>query len=237
MVARNIERTDLRADDPHFFSLLPKEFLLSLKPEQTEHPPWIAHIAALAFVTVDPNLENSQFLQGWAMEDRQMLRDGPGVAYEYMWGDPYLPGVAYQNMDPWIYDPSGRLFARTDWDVGACWIGITPLKFSKENCSPVWQGQHQSSSDGPNNASTHAQQANFGTLTLTSLISSCMDVPRRKTNETLMLWNLKPNTELTYESGSKRLAERADTIGIWPVPNETSGKVCLVHQDPAAIAH
>jgi hypothetical protein len=227
MVARNSERTDLRADDPHFFSLLPKEFLLSLKPEQAEHPSWIAHIAALALVTVDPNLENSQFLQGWAMEDRQMLRDGPGVAYEFMWGDPYLPGVAYQNMDPWIYDPSGRLFARTDWNADACWIAITPAKLQKENCPANWPEDVQAPTTSRTTQDPRSQQISFGTLTLAQLLSSCLEVPRRKTNETMMLWNLKPNTELIYEYGGRHLSGRIDSAGIWPVPNETSGKVCI----------
>jgi hypothetical protein len=230
MVARRTERADLRSDDPHFFSLLPKEFLLSLKPEQAEHPPWIAHAAALALVTVDPNLENSQFLQGWAMEDRQTLREGPGVAYEFLWGDPYLPGVAYQNMDPWIYDPSGRLFARADWNSDACWIAITRAKFEKENCPAGWPEHGQAPATSGTAQNPRSQQASFGTLTLTSLVSSCVDVPRRKLNETTMLWNLKPNTELTYEDGGKRLSGRVDSAGLWPVPNETSGKVCIARQ-------
>ncbi len=230
ITARSTERTDLRADDPHFFSLLPKEFLLSLKPEQAEHPPWIAHAAALALVTVDPNLENSQFLQGWAMEDRQMLREGPGVAYEFLWGDPYLPGVAYQNMDPWIYDPSGRLFARADWSADSCWIAVTPAKFEKENCPAGWPDRVPAPLSSETIQNPRSHQASFGTLTLTSLLSSCLDVPRRKMNGTTMLWNLKPNAEVTYEYGGKHLSGRVDSAGIWPVPNETSGKVCIARQ-------
>ena len=39
-----------------------------------------------------------------------MIREGPGVAYEFFWADPYLPGVGYQNLDPWVYDrPGGSL--------------------------------------------------------------------------------------------------------------------------------
>ena len=123
LAARSSTRNDLRNDEPQFFSHLPKEYLLSLKPEQVEHPDWMAHIAALALVSIDPNLENSQFLQGWAMEESQMLRDGPGVAYEFLWADPYLPGIAYQNMDPWTYDAAGSLFARANWDAKSCWMG------------------------------------------------------------------------------------------------------------------
>ncbi len=229
MAARTADRSDLRNDDPRFFSLLPKEFLLSLKPDQSEHPAWMAHIAALALVTLDPNLENSQFLQGWAMEDRQMLRVGPGVAYEFLWADPYLPGIAYQNMDPWIYDPSGRLFARVNWDLNACWIAITPGKFEQENCPANWQEHVQAPTSSKSVQDWRSNRASFGTLTLVSMVSPCLEVPRRKTNETIMLWNLKPNTELTYEYGGNRSPGRVDSAGIWQVPNETNGKICIAH--------
>ncbi len=165
MAMRSLNRTDLRESDPHFFSLLPKEFLLSLQPDQVEHPDWMAHIAALALVTLDPNLENSQFLQGWAMEDSQMLRDGPGVAYEFLWADPYLPGVAYQNMDPWIYDPAGRLFARTDWEHDACWISVSPKWHNEQNCGK--------------------SVTQFGTLTLTTLRSPARPFPPETTKKRL----------------------------------------------------
>ncbi len=211
MAMRSLTRTDLRESDPHFFSLLPKEFLLSLRPAQVEHPDWMAHIVALGLITLDPNLENSQFLQGWAMEDSQMLRDGPGVAYEFLWADPYLPGVAYQNMDPWIYDHAGRLFARTNWERDACWISISPKWHEEQNCGKA--------------------VTQFGTLTLSTLTDSCMVIPMRNNKETIILRNLKPQAQLTYEHDRQRAREHADPAGLWPVPNDTSGKVCRESQE------
>ncbi len=209
MAMRSLTHTDLRESEPRFFSLLPKEFLLSLKPTQVEHPDWMAHIAALALVTLDPNLENSQFLQGWAMEGQQTLREGPGVAYELMWADPYLPGIAYQNMDPWIYDPAGRLFARTSWDAKSCWVSISASGLKSDDC-PL---------DGTD--------ASFGTLKLLRMHSDCLAVPARQKNGSTMLWNLKPYARLTYEHDRQRAHGQADAAGLWAVPNDTSGKVCL----------
>ncbi len=211
MAMRNLMRADLRESDPHFFSLLPKEFLLSLTPQQVEHPDWMPHIAALALVTLDPNLENAQFLQGWAMENRQMLPDGPGVAYEFLWADPYLPGIAYQNMDPWIYDPAGRLFARTDWDPTSCWASITAAGAKFGACS---QDQHPA----------------FGSLRLLRVNSTCLTVPGRESRETTILWNLKPHAQLTYGHVRQQVHGQADPAGLWPVPNDTAGKVCLESQ-------
>jgi hypothetical protein len=217
MAIKNLEHIDLRRSDPQFFSLLPKEFLLSLKPEQVEHPDWMAHVAALALVTLDPNLENSQFLQGWAMEDREMLRGGPGAAYEFLWADPYLPGVAYQNMDPWIYDTLAQLFARVSWDVDSCWIAVAPGRLDQQNCSANQLGS--------------SQQARYGTLTLISMTTPCVDLLPRKNNESIILWKLKPGTELAFEQNDKHLVGRVDRGGMWPVPNEVSGKVCIAKQD------
>jgi hypothetical protein len=210
MVLRNAKHMDLRNADPAFFANLPKTLLLSLKPEQVEHPDWRVHAAALALVTLDPNLESSGYLQAWAMEDSQMVRDGPGVAYEFLWADPYLPGIAYQNMDPWIYDPAGSLFARVGWDAEACWISVAKGRFEQQNC-PV---------QGPS--------ATFGTLHLLLLQPSCAEIPKRSRNETILLWKLKPGANLFHEHDAQRFQGTADAAGMWLVPNDTGGRVCEV---------
>ena len=95
-VTKATAHTDFRQDAPQFFNSLPIQFLLNLKPEQVEHPDWMTHIAALALVSLDPNSDSSQFLQGWAIEDRQMVREGPGVAYPPV-GKLKLPASAISN--------------------------------------------------------------------------------------------------------------------------------------------
>ncbi len=214
LAARSSTRNDLRTDEPQFFSHLPKEFLLSLKPDQVEHPDWMAHIAALALVSIDPNMENSQFLQGWAMEESQMLRDGPGVAYEFLWADPYLPGIAYQNMDPWTYDPAGILFARDNWDAKSCWTAISPVGTQKINCE-----------------TSPAQARQFGTLKLLAIASPCLNVPARINNQSVIVSSLKPKAPVTFERNKQRTTEQADPGGMWPVPNDTAGKVCVASQN------
>ncbi len=209
MTIRSIGHVDLRQDHGHFFSQLPKEFLLSLDPGQLEHPEWMSHMAALALVALDPNLENSQFLQGWAMEDRQSVRDGPGVAYEFLWADPYLPGIAYQNMDPWIYDPDGRLFARASWDPDACWISVDGRRHNTQNCGQAVGRPMQ-----------------FGTLTIVPPVSNCIAIQPRKSNETLIVWQLKPYQELVYDRDREKKRVQADAAGLWQAPNDTAGKVC-----------
>ncbi len=174
-VARTVERTDLREEDPRFFSSFPVEVLLNLKPKQVEHPDWRTHIAALALVSLDPNLDSSQFLQAWAIEDRQTIQGGEGVAYEFLWGDPYLPGVGYQNLDPWLYDPDrGMLVGRTNWTPSACWIRIAPGKTANELCPSDWE----------------SKPLKLGRLTLLPKVDRCVKLPHRDGNENIILWKV-----------------------------------------------
>jgi hypothetical protein len=213
---RSMLHADLREDARQFFAGLPTEFLLSLKPAEVEHPNWMTHIAALALVNVDPNLEGSQYLQAWGIEDRQMLRDGPGVAYEFLWANPYLPGVGYQNLDPWAYDSGGRLFARTDWNPDACWIGISTHGVEEESCPAGWQKNAKS----------------FGRMTLIPVVAPCTELPRRRMDETLILWKLPPNQTVFYLSEGRSGTDpgpssaQADPAGLWRAASNIAGKVC-----------
>jgi hypothetical protein len=202
---------DPRQGDHTFFAQLPVEFLLSLKPQQVEHPEWMAHAAALALVTLDPNLPASQYLQGWAMERRQMVRTGPGVAYEFLWADPYLPGIGYQNLDPWVYDPHGRLLARKSWAANSCWIGISAKGVQEQNCPAGWRGK----------------PASFGGLMLIPMDRKCVAVPETRKGSTVILWNLPPGQALRLRVSGKRYTAHADSAGLWRVANDASGKVCL----------
>ena len=212
MAYRMAERADLREDAPHFFSVLPTEFLLSLKPDAAEHPDWMAHIAALALVSIDPNLQGSQFLQGWAMESRQMIREGPGVAYELLWADPYLPGVGYQNLDPWAYDEgAGRLFARADWTPQACWIAISDQGVQTEHCPPAWD----------------RKLATFGRLTLIPAASPCTELPQRKVAEFIIVWKLPPRQDVMFWDGREEHRAHSDPAGMVHLGSNVTGKVCM----------
>ena len=209
-MVRSTKRIDLRESDRQFFGDLPIRFLLSMRPEELEHPSWQAHVAALALVGLDPNLSSSQFLQGWAMEDRYTLQDGPGVAYEFLWADPYLPGVSYQNMDPWLYDANGHLIARTDWTAQACWISIGS-GIQDQKCPADWQ----------------AKRMTFGRLTLVPMLNQCVDLPNSPNNQTFMLWKMAPGKALSYEQSDQKESATADKSGLWRVTPNAHGKVCL----------
>jgi hypothetical protein len=83
-----------------------------------------ARAAGLAMVALDTNAVNYQFLQGFLMNDRFLLRDPLGAPYEFLWANPYQPGLSYQTL-PLVYHDrtTGDVFARTGWDEEATWIG------------------------------------------------------------------------------------------------------------------
>lgn len=185
--------------------------LLSRKPEEFNHPSWQTHVKALRLVANNPNLPNVQFLQSWVLQPDQMLRDGPGVGYEFFWADPYLPGVSYHNMEPWIYT-NGRLFARTDWTPQACWIAISAAGVQDQNCPQDWQ----------------SKPTTFGRLTLIPAEQKCTEMVGGSLNGTRMLWHLTPGEKMTYRDEKKRLITDADSAGLLRLPNNLDGKICPV---------
>jgi hypothetical protein len=84
----------------------------------------LSRAAELAMVAYDANALDSQYLQGWLMQDRFLMRSGLGIVYEFMWANPYQPGLSYFQMPLIFHDPTtGHVFARTSWDENATWVG------------------------------------------------------------------------------------------------------------------
>ena len=75
-------------------------------------------------VAFDTNAEQYQYAQGFLMNERFVMRGALGAPYEFLWANPYQPGLAYQTLPLIYHNPvSGDVFARTTWDEDATWIG------------------------------------------------------------------------------------------------------------------
>jgi hypothetical protein len=202
--------TDLRRDDAKLFSDLPAILLLSQQPEQTERPDRQTRLAGLMMVNLDPNLQASSFVQGWAMEDPKMVRQGPGVGYEFLLADPYLPGLGYYNMTPWVYEPSaGFLLARSSWDAVACWIAILRGQFQSAQC--------------PANVRNAAAQ--FGGMNLLPLLKGCVEI-KQSMRTTTILSSLMPGEAIEWRAGNQKRSAQADVSGLLPLPADAWGKIC-----------
>jgi len=142
-VVRDNLRIDLRESAPEYFKSLPVDHLSSHYPAPLDAPeneyrvpvyvrdgepdPNVAAMsraAELAMVAYDDNAAESQYLQGWLMQDRFLMRGALGSVYEFMWANPYQPGLSYFQT-PLIFhdDFTGHVFARTSWDEDATWVG------------------------------------------------------------------------------------------------------------------
>src|SRR5579871_761186 len=134
---------DLRESAVSFFKTLPVYDLVSYYPaalpiseneyripcvKGAEEPDVnraaMARAAELAMVPYDANAPETQLLQGWLMHDNFILRSTLGAPYEFLWANPYHPGLAYY-LAPLVFhdDAFGRLFVRSSWDDSARWVG------------------------------------------------------------------------------------------------------------------
>ena len=134
---------DLRESAAGFFKEFPIEHLITYYPASYPGPDNEYHIGAepkvadpdlqiaslsraaeLAMVAFDSNAASTQVLQGWLMHDNFMLRGTFGAPYEFLWANPYQPGLSYYLVPLVYYNADfGRLFVRSNWEENARWFG------------------------------------------------------------------------------------------------------------------
>lgn len=142
-VVRDNLQIDLKEEIPAVFRDLPIERVFSYYPavwpasENEYRIPWYTskgepdlNLAALTragemgLVAFESNAQETQFLQGWVQHDRFVLRGTFGAPYEFLWANPYQPGLPYEKLSLVHHDPrTGHLFARSTWDDDATWLG------------------------------------------------------------------------------------------------------------------
>lgn len=134
-------RLDLREGHAQWFEELPPLLILSYYPQPWPAPEneyripvyWtpgdpdlreavFARAAELALVAYDTNARAHQFLQGWLMNDRFLMRAEFGIPYEFLWANPYQPGLSFTYM-PDVFHGRGQLLVRSGWEEDAAWFG------------------------------------------------------------------------------------------------------------------
>ena len=71
----------------------------------------LSRTAELEMVAFDANSPESQVLQGWLMNDRFLMRGMFGIPYEFLWANPYQPGLSYYHV-PLDLDEATVFFGR-----------------------------------------------------------------------------------------------------------------------------
>ena len=85
----------------------------------------LSRAAELAMVAYDANAASSQLLQGWVTNDRFLMRGAFGIPYEFLWANPYQPGLSYYHVPLALHDEiGGQLFVRSSWEDDAEWLGF-----------------------------------------------------------------------------------------------------------------
>jgi hypothetical protein len=140
---RDNTNLDLRDACPKFFTGLPEsrlmsyypapypgsenEFRIGARPNAGEPDLRLAALsraADLAMVNYDTNAPETQWLQGWLMHDPLSLQGVFGAPYEFLWANPYQPGLSHQHLPLAYHDALlGDLFVRSDWEDSADWFG------------------------------------------------------------------------------------------------------------------
>lgn len=133
---------DLRESAPKYFASLPVFHILAHYPAPYPGPDneyripimkahgepdlrvaSLSRAAALAMVAYDSNAQESQFLQGWLIQDRFLMRGPFSIPYEFLWANPYQPGLSFHYLPNIFHDPvNGRLLVRSSWEDDAVWF-------------------------------------------------------------------------------------------------------------------
>ena len=155
----------------------------------------MSRAAGFAMVAYDNNALDSQLLQGWLMRDRFMMRGSLGAVYEFLWANPYQPGLNYDQVPLVFHQPhTGEVFARTSWDEDATWIGYFDGRlqlFQNGSLQTLRQGAAVS-------------PVRVGTATITSAPSK--DAAKfHLSNETLFVLGLAPKSEYAVEIDDQEL--------------------------------
>ena len=160
----------------------------------------MSRAAGLAMVAYDTNALESQLLQGWLMRDRFLMRGSLGAVYEFLWANPYQPGLNYDQVPLVFHEPyTGEVFARTSWDEDATWIG-----YFEGRLQLFQNGRLQTLREG-----AAVAPVQVGTATITS--APARDAAKfRLESDTLFVLGLAPRSEYAVEIDDQEL-ELLDT--------------------------
>ncbi|HET8549652.1 MAG TPA: hypothetical protein VFL57_16700, partial [Bryobacteraceae bacterium] len=219
---------DLRESAGAYFMDLPARLLLSYypaiwpAPENDYRIPMLdapgdpdlkiaalARAAELALVGYDSSPRNAQFLQGWLIHDRFVLRSPFGAPYELLWANPYLPGLSYYHMPLFFHDQKrGELFLRSSWDEDAVWLGSR-----RERAEVFRDGKRYTPGARSRSSAIDIGDASVITGAIPMRIDRTADQPPN-----VFVIGLEPNTAWSVEVDDEEIAEmHSDPGGILPV--------------------
>ena len=129
-------KIDLRESNPGFFKDVLHRASVKLLPAPLQSPEndyfigaerapgepdlqlaALSRAAELAMVAYDANAPDTQVLQGWLMHDKYLMRGAFGIPYEFLWANPYQPGLSYYHV-PLVFLRAGARTALHPLQLG-----------------------------------------------------------------------------------------------------------------------
>lgn len=178
-------------------------------------------VAEMALVAFENNAQESQFLQGWLMHDRFVLRGPFGAPYEYLWANPYQPGLPFEKLPLRYHNPrTGTLLLRSTWDDDATWVG--------------WFGNAgQMFSDGRIGSLQLKKPLEIGeSVLLTGSRTTTRVLLAKDSPEQWFIVGLKPQTTYDIETDDEGMTDaKTDRAGILSLqPRRRAGQSMFVHE-------
>ena len=241
-VVRDDLDTDLRESASKYFFTLPVYHLLSHYPAPFNAPEndyrvpiskpgatpntrdaALSRAAALGMVALDVNSQETGFLQGWLIQDAYLMSSPFGAPYEFMWANPYQPGLSYHYLPNVFHDQeNGRLILRSTWEDDASWFYQIP-------------GVRQLYQEGK--ASDIAKQPvtaplEFGSATILPAVSGSFNV-KADAAHTYYLFGMAPSATYNLEIDDEELREvSTDSGGVlelgYAIQREAVGRLKVV---------
>jgi hypothetical protein len=226
-------RADLREGSVKWFENLPPMLLLSYYPA-----PWpaaanefripmssragdpdlteaaLGRASELALVAYDTNAQPHQFLQGWLIQDRFLMRGPFGIPHELLWANPYLPGLSYTYMPDQAH-MRGILLVRSSWDEEATWFGYSNGKAQLFRNGARMELKLQGATAPLTLGATRIHFGQAGLRFETGWLKTSPDDERPVREEFVYIVGLDPDSLYDVEVDDEELAEaRTDSGGI-----------------------
>jgi len=238
-VLRDNIDADLREPASKYFYTLPVYHLLSHYPEPISaadnnyrlpistpgsapnvRDATLSRAAALSMVALDVNSQETGFLQGWLIQDAFLMASPLGAPYEFLWANPYQPGLSYHYLPNVFHDQTnGRLILRSTWEDDAAWFYQVP-------------GTRQIYRNG--NAADIAKQPltaplEFGSATILPAASGSFTLKAEEAH-TYYLFGMQPSTAYNMEIDDEEMREvTTDNGGVlelsYPIERQAAGKL------------
>jgi len=166
----------------------------------------LSRAADLSIVAFDTNALEHQFLQGWLIQDNFIMKSAFGAPYEFLWANPYQPGLSYHHLPNFFHDPvSGTLLLRSTWEEDAVW-----MSYAKGEMELFLNGKR--SGLKPRSGQEPLQIGDHVIMVGESKMRLSLVLPE---TARYFLVGLKPNTRYEIEVDDEELTEaRSDAGGI-----------------------